>query len=149
MSQVYAASATVSATSASVATFVKLCRVVLLAPMAFFAQTIVSIRTSRSQARAEGDTNLKQGIPLNRYLPWFVLGFLLLAILRSLEIIQEDLGNQVRQISRYSFLVAMFAVCMSVDMREIFRVGLNVSIVICSVIAYMLVVSFLGGNLIL
>ena len=149
VSQVYAASATVSATSASVATFVKLCRVVLLAPLAFLAQTIVSIRTSRSQARAEGDTNLKQGIPLNRYLPWFVLGFLLFAILRSLEIIQEDLGDQVRQISRHSFLVAMCAVGMSVDMREIFKVGLKVAIVICSVISYMLVISFFGGNLIL
>jgi uncharacterized integral membrane protein (TIGR00698 family) len=151
VSQVYAASATVSATSASVATFVKLCRVMLLAPTAFAVQTIVSLRMSTaSSGTGKGSASpVSTSTSINRYLPWFVIGFLLLAILRSTEIINEGLGDQIRQVSRYSFLIAMTAVGMSVDIREIFNVGLKVAVVICSVIAYMLLVSLIGGQLIL
>ena len=145
VAQVYAASATVSASAASVATFVKLTRVVLLAPLA------VSIHVlSRSQDPRGVSTPGRKAfteIPFLRYLPWFVTGFIILAILRSIGVISEEQGLTIRDFSRYSFVVAMVAIGMTVDFRDVFKIGARVAVTILSVILFMLLVSIIGVNL--
>ena len=148
VAQVYAASATVSATSASVATFVKLVRVVLLAPLVITIQVLITAKQTNSATKAspENDGRTLRRISLFQYIPWFVIGFIVLAILRSVEIIGEATGNQIREFSGYSFLVAMFAIGLGVDIRDLFHIGAKVALVICSVLLFMVSISVFAGS---
>lgn len=148
VAQVYAASATVSATSASVATFVKLVRVVLLAPLIVVVQLLITLKgTGRStNLDARGRSTTFRNIGIRQYVPWFVIGFTVFAILRSVEVIGEETGNTIRELSTYSFLVAMSAIGMSVDVRDILNVGGKVALVICSVLLFMVTISMLAGG---
>ena len=148
VAQVYAASATVSATSASVATFVKLVRVVLLAPLVIVVQLLITLKdTGSSTSLDAGDRNKTfRSIAIHEYVPWFVIGFIVLAILRSVEIIGEASGNNIREFSRYSFLVAMSAIGMGVDIRDIRNIGVKVALVICSVLLFMVTISMVAGR---
>lgn len=148
VAQVYAASATVSATSASVATFVKLSRVVLLAPLVVVVQMLMTFSNDYSSAKLNGlnRSRVLKNIPIHQYLPWFVLGFMILATLRSFEIIDETNGNIVREFSRYSFLVAMLAIGMGVDIRDVLKIGPKVILVIFSVLIFMITISMLAGS---
>ena len=148
VAQVYAASATVSATSASVATFVKLVRVVLLAPLVVAAQLLITLKDSSASTNlyTRGREKTFRNIAIHRYIPWFVIGFTVLAILRSVEIIGEATGNTIRELSGYPFLVAMLAIGMGVDIRDIVNVGAKVALVICSVLLFMITISMLAGG---
>ena len=80
---------------------------------------------------------------------WFFfnfIGFIVLAILRSVEIIGEAAGNNIREFSRYSILVAMSAIGMGVDMRDILNVGVRIALVICSVLLFVITFSMLAGS---
>jgi uncharacterized integral membrane protein (TIGR00698 family) len=147
VAQVYAASAMVSATSASVATFVKLTRVVLLAPLVVVVQLLIALRNSESGSKGDKEERKSFGqISIFQYMPWFVIGFIVLAALRSLEIIGEGLGGDIRELSRYSFLVAMVAIGMGVDVRDILKVGPKVVVVIAAVLLFMVTITLIGGS---
>ena len=148
VAQVYAASATVSATSASVATFVKLVRVVLLAPLVIVVQLLITLKDTGSSTSLDAGDRRKtfRSIAIHQYVPWFVIGFIVLAILRSVEIIGEATGNNIREFSRYSFLVAMSAIGMGVDIRDIRNIGVKVALVICSVLLFMVTISMVAGR---
>ena len=66
--------------------------------------------------------------------------------LRSLEIIGEGLGGDIRELSRYSFLVAMVAIGMGVDVRDILKVGPKVVVVIAAVLLFMVTITLIGGS---
>ncbi|MEE2656086.1 MAG: putative sulfate exporter family transporter [Chloroflexota bacterium] len=148
VAQVYAASATVSAASASVATFVKLVRVVLLAPLVITIQLFITAKQTgvATEVRAENEVRTRGNITLHQYVPWFVIGFIVLAALRSVEIIDEATGNHIREFSRYSFLVAMFAIGLGVDIRDLFNTGAKVALVICFVLLFMVSISVFAGS---
>jgi uncharacterized integral membrane protein (TIGR00698 family) len=144
VAHVYAASATVSPLSASIATFVKLMRVVLLAPLVVVVQLLISLRSSESGTK--GDRKVFGWTSIFQYVPWFVIGFIVLAALRSSGIIGEGLGSDIRELSRYSFLVAMVAIGMGVDVRDILKVGPKVVVVIAAVVLFMITISLIGGS---
>ena len=148
VAQVYAAAAIVSTTSASVATFVKLTRVALLAPLVVVVQFLVvrDTNTYNDLQTGHGEGILKHVVVIQKYAPWFVIGFLVLAALRSLEIIGEATGDDIRELSRYSFVVAMIAMGLGVDIRAILNVGARVVLVICSVLSFMIAISLLAGS---
>ena len=87
-----------------------------------------------------------KSITLQRYIPWFVFGFLLLGTLRSVGIIDENLGSQIRDVSRYTFLVAMIAIGTSVNIRDIIHVGLRVATTIAVVLSFMVAISVIWGS---
>ena len=62
------------------------------------------------------------------------------------EIIGEVDGNNIREFSRYSFLVAMLAIGMGVDIRDILNVGVRIALVICSVLLFVITISILAGS---
>ena len=62
------------------------------------------------------------------------------------EIIGETTGNNIREFSGYSFLVAMFAIGLGVDIRDLFNIGAKVALVICSVLLFMVLISVFAGS---
>lgn len=121
--QVLAATIPISAQSGQFASLVKLTRVLLLGPVvALFAWLF---RESRSDGAIAG------GRPrLSAFLPWFVIGFLGLALLRTGAIIPEGLGDAAKETSRLLTAVAMAGLGLSVDVRSVRSGGVRVGFVV-------------------
>jgi len=114
--QVLAAAFAVSALSGQVATVVKLARVLMLGPVvAFFA-----VRGSR----ADRHSPLVASRPA--LVPWFVLGFIALATLRSVGMIPESAASLSKTVAGWLTVGAMAALGLSVDFSSIRRVGARV-----------------------
>lgn len=110
--QVLAAAFPVSVLSGQVGTLVKLVRVLMLGPVVlFFALTH---RDESSSQRA---------FRLTRFVPWFIIGFLLLACLRSIGAIPATLVDHTRVMSTWLTVGAMAALGLGVDLKAISRVG--------------------------
>ena len=111
-------------------------------------QLLVTLNVTGSLVNLDGTERRKTfgHIAIHQYVPWFVVGFIVLAILRSVEIIGEVAGNNIREFSRYSFLVAMLAIGMDVDIRDILNVGIRIALVICSVLLFVITISMLAGS---
>jgi uncharacterized integral membrane protein (TIGR00698 family) len=154
VAQVYAASAVVSSTSASVATFVKLSRVLLLVPIVIIIDIFLSKRKPKGSTH-QLEMKLDEGgaiatfrsITFQRYIPWFVSGFFVLAICRSIGIIEESLGNQLRDLSKQSFLFAMIAIGIGVNIRDVIHVGPRVACTILCILIFLITVSVVAGKL--
>lgn len=108
--QVLAATFPVSALSGEVGTLVKLVRVLLLGPVVvFFA----------FRAHKVGEQKLATGA----FIPWFIVGFLVLAAARSLGFIPVEVAAPVREVSRWMTVAAMAALGLGVDVRVLGKVG--------------------------
>jgi len=108
--QVLAAAFAVSSLSGQVATVVKLARVLMLGPVV----TFFALRAHRATTST---------LSLRRLVPWFVLGFVVLATLRSVNVIPETIGNSAKLLAGWLTIAAMAALGLSVDVRSVTQVG--------------------------
>lgn len=131
--QVLAATFPVSALSGEVGTLVKLVRVLMLGPVVLFFSVV-----SRRRARARGDA---QRLAIGKLVPWFIVGFIVLAVLRSTGIIPVAVAAPVRELSRLLTIVAMAALGLGVDIRAVARAGSRVSLTVVMSLAAMLLMS--------
>jgi uncharacterized integral membrane protein (TIGR00698 family) len=108
--QVLAATFPVSALSGEVGTLVKLVRVLLLGPVVVF----FAVRQRRI-----GEEKMAAG----SFVPWFIVGFLVLAAARSMGAIPAELAGPVREVARWMTVAAMAALGLGVDVRVLGKVG--------------------------
>ena len=113
-SQVVATSAAYGPEALDVATVVKLIRNALMAPLLLL---IAAVWTARSGDRDPADRSLARGV--RRAVPLFVLGFLVLAGLRSANVIGADEAATFDVAARACILVALAAVGMSIRVAEL------------------------------
>jgi uncharacterized integral membrane protein (TIGR00698 family) len=114
--QVLAATAPVGPVSVQIGTFVKLVRVLLLGPVV----TVLSVFARRwSAAGGAGGTGSSKG----RLVPWFILGFLALMALRSLGAIPAVLLEPIAAVTKALTILAMAALGIGVDARDVARAG--------------------------
>lgn len=119
--QVLAAAFPVSDLSGEVATTVKLGRVMLLGPLVLAVSLMMSLRgSSAERARLRWSTAL----------PWFVLGFLLLAVLRNLGLVPDTLALQLRSIGVWLTILAMAGLGLGVRLGTVRTVGLRVAVAV-------------------
>ena len=110
--QVLAATFPVSALSGQVGTLVKLVRVLMLGPVVLF----FALRRGRGAAGA-------RRVPLGRLVPWFIIGFLLLAALRSTDLVPDAVIAPTRTLSTWLTVIAMAALGLGCDLRAILKAG--------------------------
>ena len=135
--QVVAASFAVSSLSGQVATLVKLVRVLFLGPM------IIGLGfLHRNSADAPPSQTAMERAKL--YLPWFVAGFLLFAVLRSTGVISDGLGDHAKTLSKLLFVGAMVGLGLGVDLRKVGAVGPRVAATILVSMSFMIIVSVVG-----
>ena len=108
--QVLAATMPVGVLSTQVGTLVKLMRVLMLGPVVLF----LGLRGSRRGAARP---------PLAMLLPWFIVGFLLTMLARSLGVLPEATLAPLQQASSLLTLVSMAALGLSVDLRAVLSSG--------------------------
>jgi len=128
--QVLAAAFAVSALSGQVATVVKLARVLMLGPVVVFFSL-------RGRRRSAGATPMIRAA----IVPWFVIGFVLLATLRSLGAIPEPSAAIAKVVAGWLTIGAMAALGLSVDVHSVRRVGARVVIAVAGSLAALLLLS--------
>jgi uncharacterized integral membrane protein (TIGR00698 family) len=111
--QVLAAAFPVSALSGEVATLVKLVRVLMLGPVVLF----FALR-ERTRATVR--------LSFSTLVPWFILGFLVLAAVRAAGFVPAEWIAPTRLVSTYLTIIAMAALGLSADVRMVARAGARV-----------------------
>ena len=130
--QVLAAAFPVSVLSGQVGTLVKLVRVLMLGPVVLFFA--LKHRNDADAPRGEVSS-----FNVTRFVPWFIVGFLVLAGLRSTGAIPAVAANSMKSVSTWLTVAAMAALGLGVDLKAIARVGrpviLTVSASLCVLVA--------------
>ena len=147
VAQVYAASASVSSLSATVATLVKLSRVILLVPILVISQLISNLwkTTGEDMTKNQARTYMSA---LNN-VPWFIIGFISLSVLKTTGFIDEELSDFIRSLCHYLFVISMVGIGTNVDLKEVVQLGSKVALTALAVIGFMLTLSLTMSLLIL
>ena len=141
VAQVVAAASTIGPQAVNVATLVKLTRVILLAPLILILKFFFKSETIHK-------SNDRLHTKILKFLPWFIIGFLCLSLLRSINIIDQSLGQDIRSIAKYLFIISMIAIGLSVDIKKIIDVGPRVAITIISIISFMICLGLISSKFI-
>lgn len=128
--QVLAATTPLGSLAVQVGTLVKLVRVLMLGPLVL----VLSVVAGR---RSEGRLP-----PLSRLVPWFVIGFVLFAIARSLGLIPEALLPPIATVATALMVVAMAALGLGVDVRAVAAAGARVSAVVTASLLLLAAMAF-------
>lgn len=112
VAQVVGAGFSVSNETGEVATLVKLIRVSMLAPVVLVASLFIRAQSNPSP------TDRKAPI-----LPFFVVGFLILATINSLGFIPQQLSPYINSCSRWALLISIAAVGMRISIKEMLFSG--------------------------
>ena len=134
--QVIAASFAVSAVSGEMGTLVKLVRVLFLGPM------IVILGFFHRESNDSKDLVSK----IKTYVPWFVAGFIILMLLRSVDVIPESVGTQAQKVSKLLFILAMAGLGLGVDIKAVRTVGIRVAATILGTMCFMIIVALIGST---
>lgn len=118
--QVLAATVPVGLVSTQIGTLVKLVRVLMLGPVVIGLSVMASRRT-------EG---VKPSLAFSRLVPWFIIGFLGLALLRSLGAIPEALLQIVMPAATLLTVISMAALGLGVDLKVLAKVGGRVTLAV-------------------
>lgn len=121
--QVLAAAFPVSVLSGQVGTLVKLVRVLMLGPVVLFF-ALKRTGASGSEARRRS-TNASQSLVANlgQYIPWFIVGFLLLAGIRAAGWVPDATVRLAHETATVLTILAMAALGLGCDLRAIMRAG--------------------------
>ena len=114
--QVLAATVPAGLVSTQIGTLVKLVRVLLLGPVVF----ALSILAGRLRGERSGTP---PSFTVTRLVPWFILGFLGLATLRSMGVIPTSMVYPLARTATLLTIVSMAALGLGVDVRVVGRVG--------------------------
>ncbi len=117
--QVLAAAFPVSVLSGQVGTLVKLMRVLMLGPVVLFFALRNPPRPDARNASGTGRPRVK----ITRFVPWFIIGFMLFGALRSGGVIHASVADPMKTISTWLTVLAMAGLGLGVDLRAIARVG--------------------------
>ncbi|MEZ0168561.1 YeiH family protein [Microvirga sp. TS319] len=128
--QVLAATLPVGLVSTQLGTLVKLVRVLMLGP--------VVIGLSLAMGR---DGASRPGFSLNRFVPWFIIGFLALAALRSTGLIPDMVLRAIMPLTTFLTVIAMAALGLGVDLKVLGRVGGRVTLAVTLSLLALLAVS--------
>lgn len=129
--QVLAATLPIGALSNQVGTVVKLVRVLMLGPVVLLISLLASRLREESDEPAPGVTagdRPKPGRPpLHRLVPWFIVGFLVVAGLRTAGWLPTPALQPAATVANLLTTVSMAALGLGVDVRVVARAGLRVT----------------------
>ncbi|MBF6612241.1 MAG: putative sulfate exporter family transporter [Chloroflexi bacterium] len=127
--QVLAATFPVSTLSGQVGTLVKLVRVLMLGPVVLF----FALRFRRPEPAGR--------LSISRLVPWFIVGFIVLASARSIGLLPVEIADPLRETSRWLTVVAMAALGLGVDVRVVRKVGRPIAMAVSGSLIVLIIVS--------
>jgi uncharacterized membrane protein YadS len=134
--QVLAATVPAGLLSTQIGTLVKLVRVLTLGPIVLG----FSLFGRHLRRSAHGAVEPK-GFRFFQMVPWFIIGFLLLAALRSLQLIPTDWVMPLLKTASFLTVISMAALGLGVDVRVIGKVGGRVTAAVTLSLLLLLLIS--------
>ncbi len=131
--QVLAATSPLGSVASQTGTLVKLVRVLMLGPVSVALSIIMRRRTRMAQ-----DAKLD----VRKLVPWFIVGFLALAALRSLGLIPAPLLKPVAEATTVLTVLSMAALGLSTDLRAVARAGVRASAAATVCLVLLAVIAF-------
>jgi len=139
--QVLAATLPIGALSNQVGTVIKLVRVLMLGPVVLGLSLLArDLRTDPSRARVNrGPSNWHELVP------WFITGFLILLMVRSLGLIPPVALPPITHVAAILTTISMAALGLGVDVRVVAKSGVRVtasvtaSLIVLGLISYALI----------
>ncbi|HKU05406.1 MAG TPA: putative sulfate exporter family transporter [Bradyrhizobium sp.] len=116
--QVLAATVPAGIVSTQIGTLVKLVRVLMLGPLVVGLSLVAARRRKRNADATKGPP-----LSLFKLVPWFIIGFLLLAALRSLHLVPDLAIVPVTKTAAILTVLSMAALGLGVDVRVLSTVG--------------------------
>lgn len=134
--QVLAATLPIGALSNQVGTVIKLVRVLMLGPVVLgFSLFSESLRPAHSRSN-------KRRPQLHELVPWFIIGFLALLVIRSLNLIPLAVQPGITRSAAVLTTVAMAALGLGVDVRVVARTGLRVTLGVTASLIFLGIASY-------
>ena len=124
--QVLAATLPIGELSNQVGTVIKLVRVLMLGPVVLG----FSLFAGRLRPASKHTPSDRHGPRLSELVPWFIIGFLIALIARSLGVIPESLVFPITRTAAFLTTVAMAALGLGVDVRVVARTGVRVTLAV-------------------
>ena len=115
--QVLAATAPVGAVAVQLGTLVKLVRVLMLGPV------VLGLSLVAQGGRGETGRACSGRLPLLKLLPWFIMGFLALAALRSAAVLPQAVLLPAAWLANLLTVISMAALGLSTDLCSVARAG--------------------------
>ncbi|WP_259782576.1 YeiH family protein [Aestuariispira ectoiniformans] len=127
--QVLAAAQPGGAIAVQTGTLVKLIRVLMLGPV------LLGLATFRQRGA-------RTSFRLDQVLPWFIIGFAVMMVLRSIGIIHDDLAATFNTGSNALTVIAMAGLGLTVDLRSVCHAGGRIIITASLSILTLVIISF-------
>jgi len=135
--QVLAATVPAGLAATQIGTLVKLVRVLMLGPVVV-GLSLLAPRLRRDGGQAGGR---RRRLDTRKLVPWFILGFLLLAALRSIGLVPDLAVGPIARTAGLLTVVSMGALGLGVDVRVIGRVGSRVTAAVTLSLLLLLAIS--------
>lgn len=120
-SSVVAAGYAFSEAAGDFATMVKLTRTLSIIPtVIIFA--LISARLKRKEAGVNGET-VKAKFSLTKIIPWFILGFIALAIINSFGVIPAAVSSGMKDVSKFLMVAALAAIGLNTSFKDMKKSG--------------------------
>ena len=120
--QVIAAAAPLGATAVQTATLVKLVRVLMLGPVCFVL-ALLAHRFEAEDGTAPQSKDKRALPPVHRLVPWFIIGFLALIVVRSSGMVPAAVLTPTSHLATVLTIISMAALGLGVDVRVVARAG--------------------------
>ena len=104
-------------TALAFATIVKLTRTLMIVPITL----VLAIYTSRKISRE----NSTEGFSFVKVFPWFVLGFVLTAILNTFLPIPDEFSAMLVQVGKFMIVMAMTAIGLNTNLKKLLTNGIK------------------------
>lgn len=120
-SSVVAAGYAFSEAAGDFATMVKLTRTLTIIPtvVVFY---IINARIKKKQS-ADGET-VKSKMDVKSFVPWFIIGFVALALINSTGIIPVAISSSAKEVSKFLMVAALAAIGLNTDFKEMKKSGI-------------------------
>jgi len=129
--QVLAATLPIGALANQVGTIVKLVRVLMLGPVVLILSLFAGRLREGAAADAPGGTaGMRAGstrVPVHQLVPWFIVGFLLVAVARSLGLLPAALLPTLAWLTTMLTTISMAGLGLGVDVRVVAGAGARVT----------------------
>lgn len=129
--QVLAATLPIGALANQVGTIVKLVRVLMLGPVVLILSLFAGRLREGAAADAPGGTaGMRPGstrVPVHQLVPWFIVGFLLVAVARSLGLLPAALLPTLAWLTTMLTTISMAGLGLGVDVRVVASAGARVT----------------------
>lgn len=108
-------------TALAFATIVKLTRTLMIVPITL----VLAIYTTRKMMRTQGSGDHKSTYSIKKIFPWFVLGFILTAIINTFVPLPESLPETLVNIGKFMIVMAMTAIGLNTNLKKLLTNGLK------------------------